>query len=497
MDVDADGIPDCIDAYIDTTSYDPPAIVDAQSVLDANANISTDDTLRDSVLIDEDFIPGDFDDNPDDDPYGWNYWWTGGNYFYQQNNLGLQTVGANEYGGPKLFLDQTPGGVLDQINNDPFLAYAVQMEEDVLNRELIRMAEAAPGGTAALTNFDNMVTINNALDADAIRARDDFFMRQADAQSGRVLYDQNNGWVRTQQYVLKPNDSTVQLLNVTLRNNTELDTMEFTTVFADNIYYENLRQLPWDLWLQTQGSMVTGTDDAWYYWKPQTVYDWRYVLTTEEAPTLQEMSIKLTSKPGDRWMQESRTFYGKSNNYTRQEIGSETLSLSINGYQQDYTYTQDWQKAGTDEYWIYPIGWMYDDPTSDGYLGNNPWGFLYMERYGPWISPGDPDYPGYDSIQSFLTVRFYVVGDADSTDNTGISDEDYSPYQTTEMRNTIRDIWDALRVNQPITSVGYNTDPRYHPRNIGLNNLEIVIQQGSTELFDIIYTPMSRMLWRP
>ena len=91
------------------------------------------------------------------------------------------------------------------------------------------------------------------------------------------------------------------------------------------------------------------------------------------------------------------------------------------------------------------------------------------------------------------------MGDADTSENIGPSPVDYSPvvppYEGEALEaikeQPIRDIWDALRVNEPTTGA----DPKYDTRQIGFNNLEInLVGNGSN--IDVVYTPMSRMLWK-
>ena len=127
--------------------------------------------------------------------------WTGYEY-------GLQTVGSDENGDPVLFLDPE---TLEAVNRSGFMAYAVQVEEDRLNREILAMHREA-----ARDEIRNQV--GYALEYGDIRERDDWLTRKADAQAGRVLKDREGNWVRVQQYVLRPDESTVQVLNVCLRD---------------------------------------------------------------------------------------------------------------------------------------------------------------------------------------------------------------------------------------------------------------------------------------
>jgi len=446
-------------------TFDRPTIVDPSSATEAEENMLNDPALQESVLA-GDFSPGSFDvedssdpDYPDSYPNLWRYSWDGayvGDSDDPYSGLGMQTVGVDEYGDPKFFLHQD---FLDLINNDPFLAYAVQVEEDRLNRDIL---ETYRDSAEEAMNYDLRDTIEDVLQNGDIRSRDDFLLRQADAQSGRVLRDSRGNWVRNQQYILRPDNQTVQLLNVTLRgagSDAGLSSMDFTTRFADE-FTGNLRLLPWNLWLETMGTAGDG------YWAPDGGEDYRYVGTTPSAPTLEYMSVEFASPSGD-WLREYRSFFDKSYDGLRQEIDEEFLYLSSGDV---YRYTDDWITAGPDEYWVRPEGWGDALGTDD----NNPWGFDYMVG-------GD--------IEPLMEVDFYVMGDSDTPFNIGTSTDDYS--QGDDVRTyAIRDIWDALRINEPNTGSGI-----YDTRQIGTNNLEISFIGSGLEI-DVIYTPMSRMLWK-
>ena len=80
-----------------------------------------------------------------------------------------------------------------------------------------------------------------------------------------------------------------------------------------------------------------------------------------------------------------------------------------------------------------------------------------------------------------LFVKFYVLKDIpDLNDPNGLVSVDNS--------KKFKDIWDALRVNAAAGN-----------HHIGTNTLEIVIDEAGS-LFsnpiDVIYIPMSRMLWK-
>ena len=355
----------------------------------------------------------------------WGYTWTGA---YEP---GLQTLGIDVNGNPQIFLNPD---TLSRINSDPFLAYAVQVEEDRLNRKILEMHQAASEQDLISTLMDN---INTALGYAEIRIRDDWFTQQADAQAGRVLKDIHGNWVRVQQYILRPDDTTVQMLNVSLRGTGEeagLSTIEWTTTFTGEGYSKDkdLRVLPWNDWL----SAYTGDDGQ------------RYVWSNINDPELESMYVKFTN-PTNESLKEQRGFslrVGGEVQYINDE------RLTINGI--EYVYTD----SGT-------LNGQYQIASTAG-TGGNPLGFKYVFRSG--------------GIERDVNVAFFVVGDAVNAENVGVM----SGYGKT----SFDDIWDALRVNT-------NEGAPY----VGNNNLEIAIDPEKhvfSRPIDVIYIPMSRMLWK-
>ena len=362
-----------------------------------------------------DFLPGDFISG-----------WSGYTY-------GLQTVGQDA-GEPKLFLNSE---TFSRINNDGFLAYIVQVEEDRLNQKILDMHGDAAG--ASLRN-----TIFSALETGTIRQRDDLLMRIADAQAGRVLRDQNGNWVRTQQYILRPDEQTVQILNVSLRGESGplsgLSTIDARTTFTSALDPSvSLKTLPWGSWMNTRIDNTIG----------------KYVLTTPDAPGLDSMSVRF-GNPASESLKEARFFDdrtslndGNGEIFDYHPISSETLTLND---VETFTFSDN------------PVNGQYAITQNTG-DGMNPAGFSYMVRSNGTVTN--------------IPVAFFVLGDGDMPENRGVmpgyGDQDF------------QDIWDAIRVNETGAS------------NIGTNNLEIAIDKDAqyfSRPIDVVYVPMSRMLWR-
>jgi len=383
------------------------------------------------------WAPGEFKEEGSWSSDDYDYW-TGYKY-------GLQTVGQDGYeSAPKLFTNQE---TLDRINGDCFLAYAVQVEEDRLNEQIIERAHRA-------NTIKARVAVYKAQGYGDIRARDAALTEMADAQSGRVLRDRNGKRVRVQQYVLRHNDSegrtSVQLLNVCLRGEADLSTMDFTTKFTED-YTGDLRNLPWNEWLDTQKNQYG------------EIVLFKYVRTTAEAPELDNMYVKFTN-PASESLQESRVFDAKAvldiePDTFSQLITSDQLTLTSQVGSETYNYAGS--SPGDNEYAI-----VLNPVANDG----NPDGFRYMIN------------PGGEGVYQYINVAFYVVGDAHRADNQdvigGYDGEGFG----------FKDIWDALRVNEQGAP------------NIGNNNLEIAITDAEKNFFskpiDVVYIPMSRMLWK-
>ncbi len=350
------------------------------------------------------------------------------NYYYR---YGIQTVGQDSKGNVQVFTDWDS---LNKMNGNGLLAYAVQVEEDRVNKKIIEIARDAD---ALKLRVD---TIKNQLQCGDIRARDALLAQVADAQSGRVTRDRMGNWVRAQQYILRPDNKTVQVLNVSLRGQDAgdlagLSTMDFTTTFKEG-YDGDLRCLPWGGWLGTQ------TDG-----------NVKWVNTGGGSPDLDQMYVKFTNPSGES-LKESRWFGEKAYCVIHQFVMGEELEVTS-------------LKDGTHTY-----GYHYTDALSD-----------------PELYPANkvtlPD--GSYGIENIRGGGFNYTFAGESTINVAffkVDDYGKGPVESV----AFADIWDALRVNETWGSP-----------NIGDNNLEIAID-GEANYFDkpvdVVYIPMSRMLWK-
>ncbi|MFH2066325.1 MAG: hypothetical protein ABIK15_14080 [Pseudomonadota bacterium] len=410
--------------------------VDPDSLQTALDHTSQDPVLREQT-DQKNTIPGWF--RPEGTSFGFPGHWSGEPYgiesiYGNENvNMGLQTMGQDGYAGtPRLLMNQT---TLEKINNNGFLAYAIQVEEDRLNRKIIEM-------------HDNRMIQNALYTAEkykGIRDRDAWLMQKVDAQAGRVLKDINGNWVRVQQYVLRPDAETVQLLNVSLRNGNHnlsgLSTINWTTNFSEP-YTGDLRNLPWSNWLKAQEMIADG----------QSI---RYVAGSSEnrPPLLEGMSVTFTN-PGNESLSNQRTFAEGymdhlSDDY-KQKITGESLQIKTAATNNIYQMAVN-GSPGTGEFAV----------TADSSATS---GFSYL----------------LGGTASRMDVGFSVLGDGDTIDNRG---------EMPGYRNTIAftDIWDSLRVNESGAT------------DIGNNNLEIQIDPQMRfyeKPIDTIYIPLSRMVWK-
>ena len=319
----------------------------------------------------------------------------------------------------------TDSGSLQRLNENGLLAYAVQVEEDRLNKKILEMYEQDIKDSIRREN------VINAMEAGDIRTRDALLTQEADAKAGRVTKDHEGNWVRAQQYILRPDANTVKVLNVCLRGKdgkdlSGLSTMDFTTTFTAG-YEGDLSVLPWNKWLDTQFLEGIG----------------RAVFTEWTGPQLETMSVRFTNSVGE-YFQEARNFDGRlwieGTPIIYQRINTEQLTVN--------SITNGLQTFGYDENGALPGGLFSITPVSGGLR--------------------------YEFGGKSMDVAFYEaddIGDAWSSSKSSAG---------------FKDIWDALRVNEPGAP------------SIGEKNLEISIDEGTSVFsrpINVVYIPMSRMVW--
>ncbi len=140
--------------------------------------------------------------------------------------------------------------------------------------------------------------------------------RVTDAQIGKILTDVHGNRVRVEQYVLRPNPLTVQLLNVCLRTAPDslqgLHTLDWTTVFnssLDSLNSNQIKNLHWDCYLNSYGTQITSPET------PGEVYP-------------SSMSIKLAHN-GD-FIKEVTAFGTRTN--ATQAVNLKKFSYNLSGF---------------------------------------------------------------------------------------------------------------------------------------------------------------------
>ncbi len=278
--------------------------------------------------------------------------------------------------------------------------------------------------------------ISDMLSDFSARYNDSVMERICDAQTGKVLIDREGYRVRVEQYILRPNANTVEVMNLTLRAGGDyagLHGLDWKTTFnksLDKLTGGQLRDLPWNDYLEgsiDENGRVTegpnyGADKPEFY------------------PV--DMTVKMGNPSGDAFNE-------------KREFGASLYQIADN-WRQDITS----DKMFVNNEWV-TFTITVDQPSGTGY---NPRGFLY-----------NPD--GLPSKWD-VRARFYVIGDGDAG---RVSDANF-------LNMNFNTIWDALAVNM----AGFP--------DIGENNLEIYLQSkfGGNENrdIDLIYIPWERQGWR-
>ncbi len=339
--------------------------------------------------------------------------------------LGVQTEISDFNDIPGISLSAAES--MAMLNNDGFLSYYVQYEEHLLNQELIEMAENAD-------ELKAMLAMGNRSPVLAIPEMDAMMDAATDAKAGWVGKDIHGNWTRTVQAVFRPDNNTAQFLNVTFRagdagDAAGMNKMNLTAEFDGAGYSMNsdLNLLPWSDFLKTKDLNGEGPSMG---------------IANNSGVDLSAMYVEFTNPSGET-IKETR------------EFGTSFFDFD------DYNQTQpiidqDLFLKALDKMESY-------DFYSGGY------------RIDVWnLDPLNPDH---------ATAGFDIV--LNDKDRTRISVSVYGLPDSFD--GVIRDIWDALRVNE-----------RNAPR-IGDTNLQIIIDGDKVYFnkpFDIVYIPMSRMIWK-
>ncbi len=407
---------------------------DSASTLTAIDGIINDHAERTAILAGK-YFPGTFESTTGR--------WTGGNYQYGLQTVGSTVVGTDDNGKyilePTLFISDFGryfgNEWLSYVNSDGLLAYIIQEDEDYVNREIARRA----------VNTNGLLdSVNNLLKKERIRGLDAALDQLSDAQGGRVFKDRKGNWVRVQQYAMRSDDNTqVQFLSLTHRGSgpdAGFSAIDFRVTAQVNYFEYN------GVTYQTTPDFGQYPDlrgAPWNKWlNTQSGDGGPYVLTDASAPHLNNMFVEVSNPHGDV-LREKRYF-----------AVPDQVAININGEElkvNSSTYTNDYTPGGSLEYSINASGF-------DGY---------------------------YDATgeQKLIDVSFYELGDDNVRSYNSEGELDPSS-------ETFQDIWDAMRVNEPGAP---NIDES--SLEIAFNNVPDRPTLLNNEI-DVIYIPMSRMLWK-
>lgn len=320
-------------------------------------------------------------------------------------------------------------------------AFANDADLDVVNPDLYGSLDRIRQRTKELIDQHRLneeyalrQELQNMINDTEIRHLDADMARIADAQTGKVLTDRQGNRVRVEQYVLRPNSDTVEVLNVNLRTGESplagLSTLDWITRFGgqnlDSLTGAELRELPWSDYLEAPatGSDLVGTGPM-------------YTTNPSNFPTFMSIELKNPS---------ANSFY--------EERDFASLKQVESGWTQQITRDQ-----------IRVNGGELKDFTVNRSFGSgigNPNGFKY--------------YPAGGTESDEIRFNFYVIGDGADTGRIGNMGS-----------KNFNNMWEALAVNM-------NGVPSR--MNIGNNNLEIRISGSSyPEDIDVIYVPFTSLEW--
>ncbi len=400
------------------------------------------------------------------------------------------------------------------LNADGFLAYAVQVEEDIANAAALEIRSLASttfaaGGLNALV--DNQLALSD------IRSRDALLQAQADARAGRVFSDSDGNRVRVQQYVYRPpsNSDEVRMTSVSLTESTGLNYLDLRVAFQSGqlsgLSAINIWNLPWNDYFTFNYDVPSGFGGI-------------QVGSPSGSPLLLSTSAEMGNGAGDYIREEMTQFDVNSRSAGASSDGhlfdsTEFIASNFSIQQPKFlilTVRQAGQAATTFTVGESGFGTPDEDFRAGSTLSGSaiptgqyraiPRAFLSAGVASIPSAPTDrPDYFHYVVNQSgtikHYPVTFAVVGDATTSSTTGLQTSTCgSGGATTCSSLKFDNIWDAFRVNQPAGSQGLPTI------NIGANILQIQAEtsfvNASSATVQVLSVPIRnfiipwpRMIW--
>ncbi len=412
------------------------------------------------------------------------------------------------------------------LNSNGFLAYAVQVEEDILNAaaSVIRNHASNAFSAGALN-----AAVDTALALGSVRERDALFAQQADGRAGVVLNDSDGERLRVQQYVYRPPSNTdeVRMTSIALGASSGLNYLDTRVAFEAEglagLSASNIRDLPWNSYFSTFYSAVDcrtspGVDCRLTVPNPRGS-------ELQPLPLIDTMSMEMGNGAGD-YIREGRklrmTRYGDGSIFfppdnfnfegTRIPVGSGSREPFYHQHPTQLTLMV--RKAGqaAETFTVgdgnalirtdFRAGSVSESCPGCG--GSIPQGEFRVipDRFGEFpTNEGDPGGFNYvvndGGTMRYFPMQFSVLGDATTAANAGRQTATCGASGTDNCGSLqIDTIWDAFRVNQPAGPQGLPTI------NIGANSLEIKAasvgggEQVLSEAIRNVVIPWPRMIWR-
>ncbi len=385
------------------------------------------------------------------------------------------------------------------LNNNGFLSYAVQVEEDIVNTAALAIRDTSSASFISGTLYS---LVDNQIDLSNIRARDGLLAQQADARAGAVLQGSSGERVRVQQYVYRPpsNSDEVRMTSISLTS-TDLSYMDLRVGFqAGDLSGKtalDIRNLEWADYF-TLG--YTNTDAGC----EASSCSAAVISPGSGAPVLDTMSFEMGNGAGDYIREKlvlDSTITSAASLYkfdgstlgsvthqlvTTMELvtrksGAGAKTFSMTGAPLVFKpHTGSTLGVGSivaSEFRVIPRTKL---SGANGPPNGHPDGFYYVANDGSTTH----EYP----------INFAVVGDATSSTNTGVRSINCGSSGSASCGAISFDnIWTAMAVNHPTSGQGQT------PEIIGANALEITADPNGGELSKAIRTyliPWPRMIWR-
>ena len=152
----------------------------------------------------------------------------------------------------------------------------------------------------------------------------------ADAQMHKVMTDKWGNRVRVEQYIMRPADNQVQILNINLRTDDTsnlarhgLSTLSFTTTFNRIIEGDELNELPWqeylDVFEESGSYRITSTDPTYYQ------------VGSSDPKLAYPTKMKIDLAHNNDSIEETVWFEERTYSTTWYQDISETYQFSVNG----------------------------------------------------------------------------------------------------------------------------------------------------------------------